>query len=568
MKQFLYIFIVGILFYLQSCNTLSTEIVSTMNAAEELMIERPDSALKLLDNIHIDEISSRRDRAKYAVLYTQAKDKNFIDETDLSLIGDAKRYYEDSNDVEAKFLSLYYYGRILCNSGDYSHAIIAYTQAESILDELNNSYMAGLLYTEIGNIYRSYYDYSKCLEAFQTASDYYTLSGLESHNAYALLDMGIAYWNLENPAKAEEYYNKALDIAFKHNDKYLERICCENLIMVYDGVGDKEKSGYIVGRLYSDFDENLFSPACLGAIASYYADVHNFKMADSRLMKAWENARSETDSVSLFFQSANIMKTMGRYDDAWHYFGKGIKLQNNQLRFAMQQPILSSQKEYFENQAEYNAYRLEKNTEIYITLSIIIVLITIVITIYMRYRMLTKDLEISKYMDLAKELQASILNKDIQLSEISLQVEADNSRLNEMSNHIVKLFHKQYELLDKLSNTYYETHGYSREKESIYEQVKSEINKFANDKKSIAQLETIVNTYKRNVINLIRSDIPGISERDVKLLCYIYAGFSAKSISIFVGETTNNIITRKYRLRIKISKLDTPNKNVILQEMP
>ena len=96
---------------------------------------------------------------------------------------------------------------------------------------------------------------------------------------------------------------------------------------------------------------------------------------------------------------------------------------------------------------------------------------------YIRHRFIIKETEISKYIDLASELQSAIQDKDIRLSEISVREEANNTMITEMHSHIAELFHKQYELLDKLSNTYYETHGFSREKDSIYEQVKSEINK-------------------------------------------------------------------------------------------
>lgn len=568
MKKFLLLCVIGVLSASISCEQSNSEFLRRMNRAEELMMERPDSALTILSSIDVNELSTQKDRARYAILYTQAKDKNYIDETDTTLISEAKRYYEDSNNHTYKFLSCFYYGRVLCNNGDYLHAMIAYTEAEGVLDKLNNDYFAGLLYTEIGNIYRLYYDYNKCLDAYQSAYKHYTLSELEPHKAYALLDIGISYWNLEDGLKAEEYINSALELAITLGDEYLERICYENLTIIYDGLSDIDKCGYVVDRLYSQFDDALFSPTCLGSIAGYYADINEYDKADKCLQNAWKNVRSETDAVALFFQSAHIMKAIGQTDQALEHYREGVKIQNRQLLLAMQQPILSSQRDYFENQARLHAYRLKKNTEIYVTLSIIVLLITVVIIMYMRHRMLAKDLEISKYMDLAKELQTSIQDKDIQLSEIAIQAEADSSRLNEMSNHIAELFHKQYYLLDKLSNTYYETHGHNREKESIYEQVKFEINKFANDKKSIAQLEAIVNTYKRNVINLIRMDIPTISERDIKLLCYIYAGFSAKSISIFIGETTGNILTRKYRLRSKISKLDTINKSIILQEMP
>ena len=70
---------------LLSCST-SKDIEHRLNVAEELMTERPDSSLVVLEGINIDDIGSRRLHAKYALLLTQAKDKNYIDETDATLI--------------------------------------------------------------------------------------------------------------------------------------------------------------------------------------------------------------------------------------------------------------------------------------------------------------------------------------------------------------------------------------------------------------------------------------------------------------------------------------------------
>ena len=194
MKKFLLLCVIGVLSASISCEQSNAELIRSMNRAEELMMESPDSALTILSSIDVNELSTQKDRARYAILYTQAKDKNYIDETDTTLISEAKRYYEDSNNHTYKFLSCFYYGRVLCNNGDYFHAMIAYTEAEDVLDKLNNDYFAGLLYTEIGNIYRLYYDYNKCLDAYQSAYKHYTLSELEPHKAYALLDIGISYW--------------------------------------------------------------------------------------------------------------------------------------------------------------------------------------------------------------------------------------------------------------------------------------------------------------------------------------------------------------------------------------
>ena len=566
-----YISIIVLALFLVACGQHSKH-WEMLSQVESYIEERPDSALAVLERIDTEELSSKEERAKYAVLYAQAEDKNFIDERDLKLISEAKDYYEDSGNVRYKFLSLYYYGRILCNNEDYSSAIIAYIKAETLLEELNDGYLAGLLYVQIGNIYRNFHEYNKSLEAYKSAYYHYSIVGLEPHMSYALLDIGIAYWNVANTTIAEEYIIKSLRLAESMNDDYLERICYENLVVLYDEIDEFEKCKTMVAILNDRFDRSLFSSVCLASMANHYARTQSLEHADNFLAEAWKKAHNKSDSIALYFQSANIMKTIGYVDKALNYFEDGIILQNDKLHIAMQQPIVSILKDYFQSEAEYNSYRLKKNLQIYVTLSIIVFLILLIVFMYMRHSFLKKDLEISKYMDLASELQVSIRDKEAKISEFSERISVSEqthiSQIYEMSGHIAELFHKQYELLDKLSNTYYETHGCSKEKESIYEQVKSEINKFANDKKTMAQLERIVNTYKNNVMSHIREEIHSISERDIKLLCYIYAGFSAKSISIFVGETTGNILTRKYRLRNKITRLNTPNAEIMLQEMP
>lgn len=572
MKQFLYIFIVGILFYLQSCNTVSTEIVSTMNAAEELMIDRPDSALSILENINANQISSRGDRARYALLYTQAKDKNFIDETDVNLISEAKEYYEDSKDIQYKFLSYYYYGRTLCNNGKLPQAIAIFVQAEELIAELNDSYLSGLLYTQIGNLYRQHYDYDKCLKAYRSAYEYYTQSNKNSHAAYALFDIGTAYWSSGNIQLGIEHILSAEDAGRNMEDHYLRRVCYENLIIMYDKLYETTKCGYYVDVLLTQFDITTLSSKCLSSIASYYVQIGNTGKANHFLDRAWLVTQDKTDTLDLYYKSADIMEVLGNEREALRYFKDGIQLQDSILRDVLRQPLETVQKDYFRNQAQFNEYRLEKNTQIYVTLSIIVLLVLLIIAMYIRHHIISKDIEISKYMDMAREFQVSIQTSENRLSEMCRQVstkEEDHaSMVNEMNTQIVELFHKQYELLDKLSNTYYETQGFNKDREYIYAQVKSEIDRFANDKKTILQLERIINTYKHNVIELIRSEMPTITESDIRLLLYIYAGFSAKSISVFIGETISNINTRKFRLRSKISKSNIPSMGIILQEMP
>ena len=99
------------LLLLMACND-PKHVTDTLHRAEALMNEHPDSALTLLQSVSPDEMGQNRTRALYALLYTQAQDKNYIDETNDSLISVAVDYYRNTDDVRHQFLSYYYQGRV------------------------------------------------------------------------------------------------------------------------------------------------------------------------------------------------------------------------------------------------------------------------------------------------------------------------------------------------------------------------------------------------------------------------------------------------------------------------
>ena len=89
----------------------STEhIERTLSIAAQQMMSRPDSALHLLSEIDPGTLGRGRTRARYALLYTQALDKNYIDTTSDSLLSVAYRYYRHrpSSDTVRLLLDYHY----------------------------------------------------------------------------------------------------------------------------------------------------------------------------------------------------------------------------------------------------------------------------------------------------------------------------------------------------------------------------------------------------------------------------------------------------------------------------
>lgn len=74
------------------------------------MQSRPDSALCILQDISMEKLTTQADSAYYVLLLTQARDKNYVVQTDDSLIRYAVAYYDKMNDVRMQAKAHYYWG--------------------------------------------------------------------------------------------------------------------------------------------------------------------------------------------------------------------------------------------------------------------------------------------------------------------------------------------------------------------------------------------------------------------------------------------------------------------------
>ena len=108
MKKIL-IFVMIMTAVLLSCNRqLSLEHLRLLRDVETFMESRPDSALAVLQGISRAELTTKELGAKYALLLSQALDKNYIDLQSDSIIAPAMRYYWNHGSAEEKMKTLYY----------------------------------------------------------------------------------------------------------------------------------------------------------------------------------------------------------------------------------------------------------------------------------------------------------------------------------------------------------------------------------------------------------------------------------------------------------------------------
>lgn len=528
----------------------SSRLDKCLNRAELYMSDNHSESLRILDSLKNNNMS-QKEAARFALLYSQAKDKNWIDETDDSLINVAVNYFEHSSDSYYKFLSFYYLGRVNQNAGNLSKAIVAFTKAEDLVGEVHDNYSIGLLYANLGILFQKIYDYPKSLEAFNSAYDYYMLSGKNDHAMYARYNIGNVLMNTKQFDRAETLLREVLEWAEMNSDKNTYSKCVRLLASIYEDTGNTKGLKDLLLNEGVTVTGNL-------KMLQYYAYLvalgGDFRKSEDYMQKSWMKARTSKDSAFLYYREYTIDKLKGDFEEALKNHERYFYIQDTTVRAELQQPIISAQKDFYKNEARYNTLLVKLNREKLLIISIASIIVFVLMTVLHIFRIKVKQKRIDGYMDKIQNLEFTLL------SAIN---ENDVAKVK-MNEKVSELFTNQFKLIDKLSTTYYETHGSSKDKDAIYKQVTNEIEKLSSSKKHLALLEEIVDTYLDNVMQKTRGAVPQLSEMDFRILCYIYAGFSAKAISIFTNNSTGNIYMKKKRLKEKISSSNSPNVKDIL----
>ena len=379
-SHILYIGIILLLLGITGCRK-QYPVAEKLLQAEAVMNEYPDSALNLLKGIEQPELQTREHHARYALLYSQALDKNYIDLTSDSLINIAVDYYKDRDDVRAKFLSYYYQGRIYTNANNLTQATLAYMEAEQLVDELGDDYAAGLLYTQMGNIYRNYYDFPKSLQAYQQAIEHFTKANKPIHKIQAKLTLSTVYRNLNEEEKSYKVLQNALMESQNLNDQSLIKSCINNLIAVCIDL-EKWKEATKWHQEYQKNDSRNYSTiAFYGYIARLHAKNRNFGEAFMLLDETWKKTKSLQDSINLYYAESQVHQMNGSWEEAYRSIEKSVSHQNKIVRKSLQQPVLTTQNNFLNQELELQKYKAQSEKQMRI-IGVVLTILLAVAAVY------------------------------------------------------------------------------------------------------------------------------------------------------------------------------------------
>ena len=203
-----------------SCNDARrSETFRLLEDVDSYIETRPDSALAVLEGIDKSELTSKELEAKYALLLSQALDKNYIDLQSDSIIAPAVRYYENHGTPDERLKMYYYSGRIKQNSGDSEGAMERFVKGESYGNVCTDKACLGRLYKAKMVLNRDIFNYVQAIVDAKNAAECYLSIG-DMHKYYnAINDLAINY----DPENDAEKFRECLNILEENWDSLTEK---------------------------------------------------------------------------------------------------------------------------------------------------------------------------------------------------------------------------------------------------------------------------------------------------------------------------------------------------------
>ena len=191
------LFTLLLLLTLSACKNQQVE--AMLDLAESVMQERPVEALSVLRTIDATQLHARSQEARYAMLYTQAQYKNYIDTRNDSLIRIAYDYYV--TDLQGtdhdRMLSALMLGHIQKYRGQLNEAMFTFQRALAFGNNTDDYFMIGQVYANLAYLCSQVFDADQ-LKYSRLAYDSYMMAGAQDYLPDALCQQALAHYRLNN----------------------------------------------------------------------------------------------------------------------------------------------------------------------------------------------------------------------------------------------------------------------------------------------------------------------------------------------------------------------------------
>ena len=530
MKRLLAITI--ILLSIASCTFVNVS--RTLNDVESYIMERPDSALAVLESIDRVDLNTARTKAHHALLHAMALDKNYIDVTEDSIAKVATEYYKKHGPRRNYARALYYLGKSYYYNEQYDKAILEYSKAEKVAEGCDSLYL-GMIYS--GKSYTYNCNYNSSQEAYyaQKAYEIFSKLNISSYTRAALYRLAVSYHNNDEYENALNVYNRIID-----ESSDVDFVLLQSLLGKAHTMIEIEDSDYFVidnlfrkahNEYHAEFEERDY-----WAWAYTLYRIEKTNEADILV----EKLNSANELIASFWK-ARIYEFTNNFREAYKYALIANNHQNETIENILKESLATYQKDYYQSRLELTENQIKVRTmELIATVASAILLLFIIYLVVSRY-LKKQTVEKEKLLEYAEEIKR-------QLNE------AKKNDYPALKRKYLSLYKSRFETIGSLSEQYIQTEGRSDIETLMFKKVVGLINEVKNDSTNRAKFEAMLDEDLDMIMTNLRKEMPKFSETDYSIFSYLVVGFDATTISRLLDISVNNIYVHKHRIRTRIEE--------------
>lgn len=538
--------VIILLIIVSSCE--NREAGRVMDSSESEMWTRPDSALAALESIDTLTLKTKRQRARYSLLYTMALNRNQIDTTDLNVIRPAVDYYERHGSDDDKMKAFYYLGTVQHNSGDLDAAIASYMRAKEYSSQSDNLTFKGLISSTISDVYHQNNNfieaqrYSKqAIAQFKEACDSTRL--WRSTGMLASI-----YMNMGNYSAADslfvEFFSSCFDSTY-----YARRLMDKAIMELWRPDPKPEVSREM---FLMSVNEYKGTPYAVDYCAYAYALelIGDRKAADQIISQLREQECSEEEMDAWLYR---ICRHRGEYKEALSMLEQSVQEQNSEVLKSVGQSVALAQSDYYEDKS----IMLDKDRRIQVLIKWVALLLSLMVVLFAALIYLSHKRNWQSRFD-----EMSALNDEVtkRLNETLVCESGKDQMILNLRRKYVEANKSQYQRLNNLCHSYLDGKGNKKE-------ILAEVNKILSvfDEPNQKDLESMLDENLDGIMRKLRLAMPDLPEKDFRFISFMILGFDAKTVARIMGYNVSTVYSKRHSIKSKISKLELEDKDLLLE---
>lgn len=533
-----------------SCRRQSGDIDSFLHNAESLMNEHPEDALSIIRHIDRRKIYSSASEARYALLYSQALDKNYVDVTSDSLTAVAVNYYDRHGTKHERAMAHYYQGRVFSNAGNFDAAIRSYSLAEDAASGTDDYYLLGLINNAVGNLHFEQYDLDEALQRDQQAASFFHRAQSPYNEALAYIGVGTVYSLKGDNEQMEIVYNKAIEIykELGETDRILplyEELVVKTRLNVGNNLrGVKNDLRYLE---YSDGNIPLQSLGLWQGIYLKGNELDSAKMCGD-LMLQNRNLFTAHKIAGCYALMEQIACMEGDYKEAYGYAKQYADMMDSVTLKKEEDLVLELEQKYrnrilnqsYENLKQHNdQQRIITGLVLLFSLSLLVAGL-----LYLRKWRENAALKMREAEAEKESLGRACRELQEQLGTVGDRVDTDDEQERQLFDALEERMVVLRNWVDKAETM----------KPALFmKSFRDYMTVNVKSKHALSDLQYVVNRKYFGVVDYLKAHYPELRKQDLDLCCLLCFGFSQHGICyLYNYEDIGSFYNKRSRLRKKL----------------